>query len=152
MEPLITTCFIGVRKVFIQVYHRMERKQYHFIYSYEEKKVLSTIMVNEIKDCSELNFPVKSFYSSITNCVYTFYRQGQCFTINASEPSECKFEQLPLNDMGTMYLLFDKALIVRSSSTILFFKVSKETGLWELYHKLPNMRGEIYFIKGNVRI
>ena len=99
-----------------------------------------------------MNFPIKSFYSSITDCVCTFYRQGQCFTVNAKNSSECKFEQLPLFDMGTMYLLFEQALIVRSSSTILFFKIHTETGVWTEYYRLNNMRGEIYFIKGNVRI
>lgn len=72
--------------------------------------------------------------------------------MNASNISECKFEQLPVNDMGSMYLLFEKALIVRSSSSMLFFKVNEETGLWKEYHRINNMRGEIYFIKGNVRI
>ena len=51
-----------------------------------------------------------------------------------------------------MYLLYDKALAVRSSASILFFKISEETGLWELYHQFPNMRGQIYFIRGNIRI
>jgi hypothetical protein len=51
-----------------------------------------------------------------------------------------------------MYLLFDEALVVRSSSSILFFKIDPETMLWKQYHKLENKRGQIYFIKGNVRI
>ena len=151
-EPLITTAHVQDKQVFIQIYQRIEKMQYHFIYSYEEKKAISTTTVTAIENCSEMNFPIKSFYSSITNCVYTFYRQGQCFTVNTSNTTECKFEQLPLNDMGTMYLLFEKALVVRSSSTILFFKIDEETGLWKEYHRIPNMRGEIYFIKGNMRI
>jgi hypothetical protein len=51
-----------------------------------------------------------------------------------------------------MYLLFDQALVTRSSSSILFFKIDSETGLWTQYMKFDNMRGQIYFIKGNVRI
>lgn len=50
-----------------------------------------------------------------------------------------------------MFLLFDQALIVRSSSSILFFKINPETNLWEQFHKIPKMRGDIFFIKGNVR-
>lgn len=51
-----------------------------------------------------------------------------------------------------MYLLFDQALVVRSSSSILFFKIDDETGLWKEYHRFPKMRGQIYFIRGNIRI
>ena len=51
-----------------------------------------------------------------------------------------------------MYLLFDQALVVRSSSSILFFKIDQESGLWEQYQELTDMRGNIYFIKGNIRI
>ena len=56
------------------------------------------------------------------------------------------------NDMGSMYLLFDQALVTRSSSSILFFKIDPETKLWTEYEKFDNMRGQIYFIKGNIRI
>lgn len=51
-----------------------------------------------------------------------------------------------------MYLLFDQALVTRSSSSIMFFKIDEETGLWKLYYTLPKTRGQIYFIKGNIRI
>ena len=51
-----------------------------------------------------------------------------------------------------MYLLFDKALVTRSSNSILFFKIDEETGLWMKYKEFDNMRGQIYFIRGNVRI
>jgi hypothetical protein len=51
-----------------------------------------------------------------------------------------------------MYLLFDEALVTRSSSSILFFKIDPETGLWKQYHRFDNMRGQIYFIRGNIRI
>jgi hypothetical protein len=52
-----------------------------------------------------------------------------------------------------MYLLFDKALAVRSSNSILFFKKDEEHGgLWKIYHKIPDVRGNLYFIKGNIRI
>jgi hypothetical protein len=51
-----------------------------------------------------------------------------------------------------MYLLFDQALVVRSSSSILFFKINEENGFWEQYEELKDMRGNIYFIRGNIRI
>ena len=59
-------------------------------------------------------------------------------------------------DLGQMYLFNDKALIARSSSTVLFFKITAdeedpEDKSWQLYKTL-NVRGFIYFIKGNKRI
>jgi hypothetical protein len=52
-----------------------------------------------------------------------------------------------------MYLIFDKALMIRSSDSIVFFKDDEENeGQWKEYHRLDKMRGQIYFIKGNVRI
>ena len=54
-----------------------------------------------------------------------------------------------------MFLINGTALIARSSSKILFFKLKKDpfTGesSWDLYHEIKN-RGFIYFIKGNKRI
>ena len=54
-----------------------------------------------------------------------------------------------------MYLINGRCLIARSSSKILFFKIESDkfTGAksWENFHTL-NVRGMIYFIKGNKRI
>jgi len=56
-----------------------------------------------------------------------------------------------------MYLIYDSALVARSSSDILFFKIEKdeeEEGgrrRWKEYH-IEHVRGFIYYIKGNVRI
>ena len=54
-----------------------------------------------------------------------------------------------------MYLINGRALIARSSSQILFFKIERDmfTGKrsWVNYNRL-NHRGMIYFIKGNKRI
>lgn len=58
-------------------------------------------------------------------------------------------------DLGQMYLVYNNALVARSSGDILFFKIFKneETGerKWDLYHSIE-IRGLIYYIKGNVRI
>ena len=110
--------------------------------------------MTEIKDpsCTIRNFPVKSFYSPVTQNCTTFYRQGHCLTVNSLSPGECSIEKITDSDLGTMYLLFDQALVVRSSSSILFFKKDVDTDLWKQYEKFDNMRGQIYFIKGNIRI
>lgn len=58
-------------------------------------------------------------------------------------------------DLGQMYLVNNKALIARSSSRILFFKiiVEEETGdrNWTLYDTI-SLRGFIFYMKGNDRI
>ena len=58
-------------------------------------------------------------------------------------------------DLGQMFLVYEQALVARSSSEILFFKIFKDdyTGerKWILY-KTIQARGMIYYIKGNVRI
>jgi len=55
-----------------------------------------------------------------------------------------------------MELVFDEAIVVRSSSKILFFKQKWDYGIdqfqWVLYHIIKNVRGFVYFIRGNVRI
>ena len=54
-----------------------------------------------------------------------------------------------------MFLIYNSALVARSSSDILFFRIveDEETGerLWKQYHVI-HARGFIYYIKGNVRI
>jgi len=59
-----------------------------------------------------------------------------------------------------MYLINNKALVARSSSKIVFFKIveeedendsSKTVKFWKQYNQL-DVRGFIYFIKGNKRI
>lgn len=58
-------------------------------------------------------------------------------------------------DLGQMYLVYNQALIARSSSDILFFKLvydeNTETRKWRQYEVI-GARGFIYYIKGNVRI
>lgn len=58
-------------------------------------------------------------------------------------------------DLGQMYLVYNQALIARSSSDILFFKQvyddNTDTVKWKQY-KVIEARGFIYYIKGNVRI
>jgi len=80
-----------------------------------------------------LNFPIKAFYSSVTGNCHVFYRQGFGFTVDAKNPKESRYERISEADFGTMYLLFDKALITRSSGSILFFKIDEETDKWVQY-------------------
>ena len=51
-----------------------------------------------------------------------------------------------------MFLVFNQALVARSSTKMMFFKINKETGKWTNYHTIHDMRGTVFFIRGNVRI
>ena len=54
-----------------------------------------------------------------------------------------------------MYLIYDKALVVRCSSQVLFFKIVMDEltqrEKWVNYHTI-DIGGFIYYIEGNVRI
>jgi len=58
-------------------------------------------------------------------------------------------------DLGQMFLVFNHALVVRSSSEILFFKIMwdemEQKKRWQLYKVLPH-RGFLSFMNGNIRI
>ena len=58
-------------------------------------------------------------------------------------------------DLGSMYLIYNKVLMVRSSSDILMFKIVEdeetEERKWKQYDCIE-LRGFLYYIKGNVRI
>ena len=108
--------------------------------------------MHEVQDCTDMNFPMKSFYNEINNQVYTFYRQGNSSTVDVANPQQVITSKLDIDDMGSMYLLFDRALVTRSSNSIRFFKIDEETGKWVQYQIIENMRGMIYYTKGNVRI
>ena len=119
-------------------------------------------------ECSRKNFPYKTFYNYDDHEIYTFYRQGQAFSLklssnrdvqfNGADPndvSDHRFEDIYDNDLGQMFLFNNKALVARSSSKIIFFKQEKDEVTqkvsWKNYHEIK-IRGFIYFIKGNKRI
>lgn len=56
--------------------------------------MIGEIGVSELKNTTVLNFPVKSFYSPVTNNCYTFYRQGHGFTVSALNPKEFRCEKI----------------------------------------------------------
>ena len=89
---------------------------------------------------SKKNFPYKSFYNPDLNEVYLFYRQGQSFIINPDKPEEYTLDKMTELDLGQMYLIYNNALITRSSDEILFFKINVNdiTGRrqWKQYNSI----------------
>lgn len=106
-------------------------------------------------ECTKKNFPQRCFYNDERNEVYSFYRQGQAFIVDADDASKYTFDRMTEFDLGQMFLIYNTALVARSSSDILFFKIEvdeeTEERKWQQYEMLE-VRGLIYYIKGNVRI
>ena len=150
-QPMITACFLPNDDLFINVFHRPTMMHHHLIFSISTKSITAGPKSTKLIESSTWNFPIKSFYHSDAGEVYTFYRQGHSITTNVHDfNAKITQEVITAADLGQMHLVFDHALVVRSSNSILFFK--KIEGRWTEYHKLDNMRGTIFFIRGNIRI
>jgi len=150
-EPLIVLTFLPDSKLFVAPYHRFEKKQYHFLYDIKKKETISNVVSSAIGDCTDRNFPIKAFYSPVMNMIYVFYRQGHGYKIEPDDMSKWSCKRITNDDLGNMYLLFDQALITRSSSSVTLYKIDPESGDWFKFHNIPKTRGTIYFIKGNIR-
>jgi hypothetical protein len=100
------------------------------------------------------NFPYKCFYNDDLDEIYAFYRQGECFIIDAKNLANYNLGKCTEQSLGDMYLVFNKCLVARSSQEIVFFKiVEDEDGKrsWKQHYTLQK-KGFLYFIKGNIRI
>lgn len=153
-DPFIVCAFIDDDRICISLFHNKTLRHFHFIYSDSKKVILGEPVIMKM-ECTMKNFPYKIFPNNEEGEIYIFYRQGQAFTINTADPSIYQYERMTEMDLGQMYLINNKALIARSSSRILFFKIVKDPDSgdrkWTHYETI-NTRGNIYFIKGNVRI
>ena len=150
-QPMITACFLPNDDLFINVFHRPTMMHHHLICSLSTKSITAGPKSTKLIESSTWNFPIKSFYHPDIGEVYTFYRQGHSITTKLHDFSaKVTQEVLTAADLGQMHLVFDHALVVRSSNSILFFK--KIEGRWTEYHKLDNMRGTIFFMHFRVQV
>lgn len=69
-------------KLFVTVYHRFNKMQYRFVYDISADCLDIGVEEMRIDGATERNFPIKSFYSATHNELYTFYRQGYCYTLS----------------------------------------------------------------------
>jgi len=154
-DPYITCSFVSDTKIFVNLFHNFTKTHYHFVYDITMKSVTDGGVASRSIDCSKKNFPYKSFYNDELEEIYSFYRQGQSFVIKGNDMQDYFYERMTELDLGQMYLVYNKALITRSSSNIYFFKLEEDENTgdrkWKLYHTI-NKRGFIYYIRGNVRI
>jgi len=153
-DPYITVSFITDDLIFVNLFHNFSLTHYHFIYNVTSKSMEGSISKN-VMDCSKKNFPYKSFYNDELDEIYSFYRQGFSYIIPGKDTDNFLVDRMTERDLGQMYLVYNSALICRSSSQILFFRIETneitERREWKLYEEI-NSRGFIYYIKGNIRI
>ena len=160
-EPFINCTWINDDLIFVNLFHNASLKHHHFFYNRKTRNITSLQIIQ--LESNAKNFPWKCFYNADENEVYSFYRQGQSFRIPCFEVESARnkgkeayiYEKIIDKDLGQMYLINNTALVARCSSQVLFFKLkvdefTKEKS-WNNYRTLE-LRGMIYFIKGNKRI
>lgn len=158
-QPMLTACFVKDDDLFLQGFHRLTGRHYVVLYSYKTRQFLQEMQTLDIPGTTKLNFPLRSFYSSELDEVYTFYRQGDAVCQQGHVNAKARVEKITNADLGQMVLVYEKALISRSSNSMIFFKKEKlptddedEPAKWRQYAKLDDKRGTLFFIRGNIRI
>lgn len=86
--------------------------------------------------------------------IYLFYRQGHTLIINANDISKYVVDDITEYELGSMFLIYNTILMVRSQTSLNFYKIEvnqfTEVREWKLYHQLET-RGFIDFTPGNIR-
>ena len=91
------------------------------MYDIVDKCVLGDIVVVNIDDCTPSNFPLRSILNTSTNEVFNLYRQGNMTRVSLKDTNT--FDLTKLNgDMDSVFFIYNKVIIVRSSSNVLFIK------------------------------
>ena len=76
MDPLLTSCFINNRLVFVTIFYRSTITSWNFVLDLQLQQPVSDLLSLKM-DCTNLNFPIQSFFQSEKNYIYLFFRQGQ---------------------------------------------------------------------------
>ena len=91
------------------------------MYDIVDKCLLGDIVVVNIDDCTPSNFPLRSILNTSTNEVFNLYRQGNMTRVPLKNTDT--FDLTKLNgDMDSVFFIYNKVIIVRSSSNVLFIK------------------------------
>lgn len=53
------------------------------------------------------NFPNKAFYNVELDEIYSFYRQGDSFVINAQDVTKYEYKKMIDLDIGEIFLVYD---------------------------------------------
>jgi hypothetical protein len=86
--------------------------------------------------------------------VYAFYKQGEAFIVPLNDANNYIMDRMT-DTIGTIYLIYNKAIVAGTSDCTSFFKLEWDEILerrkWNCY-KTIMVAGTAYYTKGNVRI
>lgn len=102
-DPFITCCFITNDLLFVNFFYTKERAHFHFVWDQELREIHGPVKVKMGSICSSKNFPIKCFYNFEKNEIYSFYRQGQAFSV-VPETLDYRVEQITFRELGQLVL------------------------------------------------
>jgi len=153
-DPFITCCFVTDEIVFINLFHTYNRKHYHFFFNIDKREIDGDVAEYDVKNYSS-NFPLKCIYNEDKQEIYSFYRLGEAFIIPQGNAKDYQMDQMTDDVLGTMYLIYNKAIVAGTSDCTSFYKLEfdeiEERRVWKCY-KTVNVAGSAYYTKGNIRI
>jgi hypothetical protein len=112
-DPFIACSFVTNELLFVNLFHNATLTHHHFFFNTVSRELTSHTTL--VMDCNSKNFPVKCFYNSDNNEIYTFYRQGQSLRVPVKEvesdknegKNEFYFQKIYDKDLGLMYLIYE---------------------------------------------
>jgi len=150
-NPYIVCNFLTHSKLFIALYHSYTLVQYHFIYDLEQLEIVGDVVSVDLKRMSSQyaysNYLYRSFYNDThinedgsKGEIYLFYRQGHSVIINANNMSDYLIDIITEYELGTMYFVYNRLIMVRSEQSLNFYKIEPdpitEVRQWTLYHSI----------------
>ena len=121
-EPFITCCFIDDKTIFVSLFENYSLTHYHFFFNIDTKEIVGEIAEYNIENYSS-NFPFKCMYNDDDKEIYSFYKQGESFTIKETDAKLFTMDRITDRVLGTMYLMYNKALVAGTSDSTTFFKL-----------------------------
>ena len=121
-DPFIICCFVTDEIIFVNLYHSFTHTHYHFFFNIDTKEIVGEIAEYNIENYSS-NFPFKCMYNDDDKEIYSFYKQGESFTIKETDAKLFTMDRITDRVLGTMYLMYNKALVAGTSDSTTFFKL-----------------------------
>ena len=64
-DPIINACFLEDSVIFVNLFHKVSKVNWHFKYNFEFQKIIGEPIATQM-NCTSLNFPIKNFYDDDT--------------------------------------------------------------------------------------
>jgi hypothetical protein len=121
-DPFITCCFVTDEIVFINLFHTFTKKHYHFFFNIDKREIEGDFVELDIENYSS-NFPLKCIYNEDKQEVYSFWRLGESFIVPLGDAKGYQMDVMENVVLGTMYLVYNKALVAGTSDCTSFYKL-----------------------------